>query len=65
MGGVASLLENRREEVATKADISGPVENPNSSTWQVIGRLIENAFFRAILPGFDEELSRGPHPKKS
>ena len=58
VGGVASLLENRREEVATKADISGPVENPNSSTWQVIGRLVENAFFRAILPGFDEELTR-------
>jgi hypothetical protein len=62
VGGVASLLENRREEVATQADISGPVENPNSSTWQVIGRLIQNAFFRAILPGFDEELS---HPTKT
>jgi hypothetical protein len=59
VGGIANLLENRqRDEVATQADISGPVENPNSSTWQVIGRLIQNAFFRAILPGFDEELSR-------
>ena len=58
VGGIAGLLENRRKEVATQADISGPVENPNSSTWQVIGRLIENAFFRAILPGFDEEITR-------
>ncbi len=58
VGGVASLLENGRKEVATEADISGPVENPSSSTWQVIGRLIENAFFRAILPGFDEEITR-------
>jgi hypothetical protein len=59
VGGVANLLENhQRKEVATQADISGPVGNPNSSTWQVIGRLIENAFFRAILPGFDEELTR-------
>lgn len=57
--GVAGLLENHpRKEVATQADISGPVESPGSSTWQVIGRLIENAFFRAILPGFDQELSR-------
>ncbi len=57
--GVASLLENhQRKEVATEADISGPVENPNSSTLQVIGRMIENAFFRAILPGFDEEVIR-------
>ena len=58
VGGIAGLLENRRKEVATQADISGPVENPNASTLQVIGRLIENAFFRAILPGFDEEITR-------
>jgi hypothetical protein len=59
VGGVANLLENhQRNEVATQADISGPVQNPNSSTLQVIGRMIENAFFRAILPGFDEEITR-------
>ena len=58
VGGIAGLLENRRKEVATQADISGPVENPNANTLQVIGRLIENAFFRAILPGFDEEITR-------
>lgn len=58
VGGVAHLLENRpNEAVATKADISGPVSNPKSSTLQVIGKLIENAFFRAILPGFDRELT--------
>jgi len=58
VGGVSKLLENPpRNEVATKADISGPVQNPNSSTWQVIGRLVQNAFFRAILPGFDEQLA--------
>lgn len=62
VGGVANLLENRRKEVATQADISGPVESPGSSTWQVIGRLIQNAFFRAILPGFDQEVAR-PHRK--
>jgi len=58
VGGISKLLENPpRDEVATKADISGPVENPNSSTWQVIGRLVQNAFFHAILPGFDEQLA--------
>jgi len=58
VGGISKLLENPpRNEIATKADISGPVSNPNSSTWQVIGRLVQNAFFRAILPGFDEQLA--------
>jgi Domain of Unknown Function (DUF748) len=59
VGGISKLLENKeRKEVATKANISGPVSSPSSSTWQVIGKLIENAFIRAILPGFDEELAR-------
>jgi hypothetical protein len=59
IGGVAKLLENKpRAEVATKADVSGAVGDPKTSTWQVIVRLIQNAFFKAILPGFDEELSR-------
>jgi hypothetical protein len=57
VGGLAKLLENpQREEVATKANVSGPIENPTTSTWQVLGNLIRNAFFKAILPGFDREL---------
>jgi hypothetical protein len=59
VGGVSKLLENRpRAEVATKADVAGRLDDPKTSTWQVIGNLIRNAFFRAILPGFDEELAR-------
>jgi hypothetical protein len=59
IGGVAGLLENQpRDEVATVADISGPLDDPNSSTLQVILRLIQNAFFKAILPGYERE-SRG------
>ena len=31
--GVSKLLENRpRDEVATRADIAGPLENPQAST---------------------------------
>jgi hypothetical protein len=52
--GVTSLLENvPRDEVATKGDVSGPVDNPHASTWQIIGKLVQNAFFNAILPGFE------------
>lgn len=60
VGGVSKLLENTpRDEVATKADISGPVGNPKSNTWEVIVKLIQNAFFRAILPGFEHSLPAG------
>jgi hypothetical protein len=56
VGGVSKLLENiPRDEVATKADISGRLENPQASTWQVLVNLIRNAIFEAILPGFERE----------
>jgi len=56
IGGVAGLLENRKhQEVATRADISGPAGNPETSTWQIVSELIKNAFFKAILPSFEKE----------
>ena len=59
IGGVARLLESRhRHEVAAVADVSGPVEKPRISNWQIIGKLVENAFFKTILPGFEKEASR-------
>lgn len=56
---VAAKILNRRPQnyVATKVDISGSLKNPHTSTWQVIGRLIENAFFNAIRPGFEKKVS--------
>jgi hypothetical protein len=52
-----------REEVATQATSAGPLENPQASTWQVLVNLIQNAFFQAILPGFERELGRGAPPR--
>jgi hypothetical protein len=53
---LSSILENvPRDEVATRAFISGDLDDPDVSTWQIIGNLIRNAFFEAILPGFEGE----------
>ena len=52
--GVSKLLKNRpRREVATQAELVGSIDDPKASVLQVAGRLIENAFFKAILPGFE------------
>jgi Domain of Unknown Function (DUF748) len=55
MVGVAgSVLENRSlDQVATRADLSGPVEGPDAPTWQIVIGLLKNAFWRALLPGLD------------
>ena len=48
------MLKNTpRGEVATKADVSGPVENPQASTWEMVMTLMKNAFFDAVLPGLE------------
>lgn len=42
------------KQVATKTDVSGPVVTPQTSTWQFLKNSFKNAFFKAILPGFEE-----------
>ncbi len=55
--GVAKVMKNvPRKEVATEVDISGRLDNPKTSTFQAIVKLIQNAFIKAILPGFDREV---------
>ena len=54
--GVTELLENTpRDEVATKADISGTLDHPQPNTWSAAVNLIQNAFFEAILPGYERQ----------
>jgi hypothetical protein len=60
VGGVSGLLKNTpRKEVATEVPVSGDIESPQTSTWQTVLNLIQNAFFKAILPGFEREVSGG------
>ncbi|MDQ5856897.1 MAG: DUF748 domain-containing protein, partial [Acidobacteriota bacterium] len=62
---VGDLLENeKRDEVVTVARISGPTSNPNSNTWQIIGKLLENAFIEAIFPGFEGAIRVGKDARK-
>jgi Domain of Unknown Function (DUF748) len=57
VGGAAKVLENRKsEDVATRTDISGSFDNPKTSLWETFGRLVSNAFVKAILPGFDHQV---------
>ena len=65
VSGVAKILKNReRDEVATKADVIGRIDNPRVSTVDAVIRLVQNAFFKAILPGFDLEASRAGRAEK-
>jgi Domain of Unknown Function (DUF748) len=66
VGGVAKVFENRpNEQVATRAEISGRIDNPQVSVVDVIVRLVQNAFFKAILPGLEQETRRVSTAKKA
>jgi Domain of Unknown Function (DUF748) len=65
VGGLSHILENRpRDQVATVADISGSIEDPNTSAWEIAVRLVSNAFIKAILPGFDREVEAFRHRRR-
>ncbi len=58
VGGVLALFTNSSTgQVVTETSVTGPVENPKEDTWQIIGKLVQNAFFKAILPGFAKSIA--------
>jgi hypothetical protein len=58
VGGLSHVLKNRpRDQVATVADLSGPITGPKTSAWAIFERLVSNAFVKAILPGFQQEVA--------
>jgi hypothetical protein len=60
LGGLSWLLQNQpREEVATTTRISGQLKNPETSTWELVVGLVQNAYFQAILPGLERNVE-GP-----
>lgn len=54
--GVKLIFENSSETVATETRISGKIDSPEVSTWEVLINLATNAFIRAIAPGFESQL---------
>ena len=57
---MAKIFENRsRQEVATKTEVSGPMEDPKADTWEAVTFLVRNAFVRNILPGFEQAYAPG------
>lgn len=59
VGGVSRILRNRpREEVATRVELSGRLDDPSTGTLGAVAGLVQNAFFKAILPGFEAQVRR-------
>jgi hypothetical protein len=60
VAGVGKVLTNPpRDQIATETSLSGPLDNPKTSVLDVIGGLVRNAFFKAVLPGLKGLGSKG------
>ena len=54
VGAAGTLLQNpSRDQVATRVDVSGPIEHPDAKTLQIVTGLLRTAFWKALLPGLD------------
>jgi hypothetical protein len=61
IGGLSLIFENHsRDEVATRTDLSGRIDDPQTSTWEIVLNVIKNAFFQAILPGLERGHDTAP-----
>jgi hypothetical protein len=56
VGGAAKMLENKHGEIATVTSLNGPLEDPNANSLQALRGLLRNAFVKAIMPGFRNQI---------
>ena len=62
----AKVLKNRlRGEVATVVPISGRVDSPKVARWETVGRLLQNAFVKPLVPGYEPTRSTKPEVRTS
>jgi hypothetical protein len=58
VGAATHIFKNpSTQKVATQVNLSGKLSQPNMNTWQAIVEIVRNAFIKAILPGFERQVS--------
>jgi hypothetical protein len=58
VGTAGQVLKNQEEDqVATKINFEGSVENPDTSLWNTIANILRNAFVRALQPAIDNQIN--------
>lgn len=54
----SKVLKNpKTQTIATKINISGDIENPDTSIWSIIFNFLRHAFLQAFLPQIDHDIS--------
>lgn len=58
LAGVATeiLKNNETEQIATRVDLSGEIDDPDASVWSAIAGVLRNAFVEAFTASLDESI---------
>jgi len=65
VGAVSWLLTNHpKDQVATRADFTGSLDNPDFNTWSIVGQLLRNAFIEALYPSLENSVTLNSVDKK-
>src|SRR5581483_3325908 len=58
---MAHIFENKpKQQLATRIDFSGAFDDPQVGVWDAAVNFVQNAFVRALAPGFDESVAPRP-----
>jgi hypothetical protein len=65
VGAVAWILNNhKKDQIATKAEFTGSIDNPDVDVWVIIGQLLRNAFIQALYPSLENTVNLNAVEKK-
>lgn len=54
---VSKIITNHKQDtIATKVNISGNIEDPNTSIFSIIGYILSHAFIHALVPSVDHDV---------
>jgi hypothetical protein len=60
VGGAGELLENqKKDQIATKVNFKGTLENPETNLFEVVVIVLQNAFVEALRPSIEDQMSLG------
>lgn len=58
VGGAAEFLHNqKKDQVATKINFKGTIDDPKTNIFQIVVIVLQNAFIRSLSPTIDNQIS--------
>lgn len=58
------LTNRKKDQIATMAEFTGRIDDPNVNVWVIIGQLLRNAFIQALYPALENSVNINTVGKK-